>query len=83
MSDLAKKFLKNKKYKLSGKTYKKTTRGFDPDYAYSELLLRSGFYVYYESKDFSELTKKDPASFSYKTFREMYFVHKWFVENIV
>ena len=83
LSDLVKKLFKNKKYQLGGKTYKKTPRGFDPDYAYNELLLHSGFYVYYESKDFSELTKKDPVSFSYKTFKEMYSIHKWFVENIV
>ncbi len=83
LSDLVKKLFKNKKYQLGGKTYKKTPRGFDPDYAYNELLLHSGFYVYYESKDFSELTKKGPISFSYKTFKEMYSIHKWFVENIV
>ena len=83
LNDLVKKLLKNKKYQLGGKTYKKTPRGFDPDYKYNELLLHSGFYVYYESKNFSELTKKDPVSFSYKTFKEMYSVHKWFVENLV
>ena len=82
LSDLVKKLLKNKKYHLGGKTYKKTPRGFDPDYAYNELLLHSGFYVYYESKDFAELTKKGSVSFSYKTFKEMYSIHKWFVENI-
>ena len=83
LNDLVNKLLKNKKFQHGGKTYKKTPRGFDPDYKYSELLLHSGFYVYYESKDFSELTKKDPVSFSYKTFKDMYSVHKWFVENIV
>lgn len=83
LNDLVNKLLKNKKYQLGGKTYKKTPRGFDPNYKYNELLLHSGFYIYYESKDFSELTKKDPVSFSYKTFKEMYSVHKWFVENIV
>jgi uncharacterized protein (TIGR02453 family) len=83
LNDLVNKLLKNKKYQLGGKTYKKTPRGFDPNYKYNELLLHSGFYVYYESKNFSELTKKDPVSFSYKTFKEMYFVHKWFVENLV
>jgi len=82
LSDLVKKLLKNKKYQLGGKTYKKTPRGFDPDYAYNELLLHSGFYVYYESKDFTVLTKKGSVSFSYKTFKEMYSIHKWFVENI-
>lgn len=83
LNDLVNKLLKNKKYQLGGKTYKKTPRGFDPDYKYNELLLHSGFYVYYESKNFTELTKKDPLSFSYKIFKEMYSVHKWFAENIV
>jgi len=83
LNDIVKKVLKKKKYQLGGKTYKKTPRGFDPNYIYNDLLLHSGFYVYYESKNFSELTKKDPASFSYKTFKEIYSVHKWFVENIV
>ena len=83
LSDLIKKLLKNKKYQLGGKTYKKTPRGFDPDYIYNELLLHSGFYVYYESKDFSELTKKDPVINSYKIFKEIFPVHKWFVENLI
>lgn len=83
LNDIVKKVLKKKKYQLGGQTYKKTPRGFDPNYIYNDLLLHSGFYVYYESKNFSELTKKDPASFSYKTFKEIYSVHKWFVENIV
>ncbi len=83
LSDLIKKLLKNKKYQLGGKIYKKTPRGFDPDYIYNELLLHSGFYVYYESKDFSELTKKDPVIASYKIFKEIFTVHKWFVENLI
>ena len=77
------KLLKNKKYQLGGKTYKKTPRGFDPDYKYNALLLHSGFYVYYENKKFTELTKKDPVITSYKIFKELFPVHKWFVENIV
>ena len=83
LSDLVKKLLKNKKFQPGGKTYKKTPRGFDPDYVYSELLLHSGFYVYYESKNFSELSIKDPVSFSFKIFKELYPVHKWFVDNVV
>jgi uncharacterized protein (TIGR02453 family) len=83
LNDLLKRLLKNKIYQLGGKTYKKTPRGFDPNYAYNELLLHSGFYVYYESKNFSELSVKDPVSFSFKIFKEMYPIHKWFVENII
>lgn len=83
LNDLVNKLLKNKKYQLGGKTYKKTPRGFDPDYKYNTLLLHSGFYVYYENKKFTELTKKDPVITSYKIFKELFPVHKWFVENIV
>lgn len=82
LNDLVKKLLKNKKYQIGGKTYKKTPCGFDSDYVYNELLLHGGFYVYYESENFTELTKNDPVSFSYKIFKEMYPVHKWMVENI-
>jgi uncharacterized protein (TIGR02453 family) len=83
LNDLVNKLLKNKKYQLGGNTYKKTPRGFDPGYAYNELLLHSGFYVYYESKNFTELTKKDPVTTSYKIYKELYPLHRWFVENIV
>lgn len=83
LSEISKKLLKNKKFQLGGKTYKKIPRGFDVDYAYNDLLLHSGFYIYYENKDFSELTKKDPVIFSYKIFKEMYPLHKWFVDNTV
>lgn len=83
LNDLINKLLKNKKYQLGGKTYKKTPRGFDPDYKYNELLLHSGLYVSYESKKFNELTKNDPVTFSYKIFKEMLPLHKWFVENLI
>jgi len=83
LTEITKKILKNKKYQLGGRTYKKTPRGFDADYAYNDLLLHSGFYIFYEGKDFSELTKKDPVMVAYIIFKEMYPIHKWFVENIV
>lgn len=83
LSDIVNKLLKSKKYQLGGKTYKKTPRGFDPNYKYNELLLHSGFYIYYESKNFTELTKKDPVINSYRIFKEMLPLHKWFVENII
>jgi len=83
LNDIVNKILKNKKYQLGGKTYKKTPRGFDPEYKYSELLLHSGLYVSYESKNFYELTKNDPVIVSYKIFKEMLPIHKWFVENLI
>ena len=83
LNEIIFKILKNKKFKLGGKTYKKTPRGYDPDYKYNDLLLHNGVYISYESKNFDELTKKDPVIFAYKTFKEMYLLHKWFVENLV
>ncbi len=83
LNNIVTKLLKNKKLLLGGKTYKQTPRGFDPDYKYNELLLHSGLYIYYESKNFTELTKKNPVDFSFKIFKEMHPLHKWFVENIV
>lgn len=83
LNDIVTKLLKNKKLLLGGKTYKKTPRGFDPDYKYNELPLHSGLYVYYESKNFTELTKKNLTDFSFKIFKKMHPLHKWFVENLV
>jgi uncharacterized protein (TIGR02453 family) len=83
LNDVLSTLLKNKKFEIGGKTYKKTPRGFDPDYNYNDLLLHSGLYVYYESTDFNELTKTDPVIFAYKIFKELFPVHKWFVENLI
>jgi hypothetical protein len=47
------------------------------------LLLHSGFYVYYESNDFSELTKRDAVQVAYTIFKDIYPIHRWFVDNIV
>lgn len=81
--EITKKILKNKKYQLGGKTYKKIPRGYDPEYSYNELLLHSGYYLFYESKDFSELTKRDIIKTLFNIFSVMHPLHKWFVKNIV
>lgn len=83
LNEILAKLLKNKKFKLGGKTYKKTQRGFDPDYKYNELLLHSGLYVYYESKKLNELTNKNTVNLSFKIFKEMYSLHEWCVNNLV
>ncbi|MBK7631861.1 MAG: DUF2461 domain-containing protein [Ignavibacteriales bacterium] len=83
LNEIISALLKKKKIKLGGRTYKKTPRGYDPEYKYSELLLHSGLYVSYESSSFDELIKKDPIGFAYKLFKETYPLHKWFVENLV
>lgn len=83
LRDIVSKLLKKKNFKLGGKTYKKTPRGFDPNYKYNELLLHSGLYIFYESNFFNELIKKNPVEFSFRIFKEMYPLHKWFVENLI
>lgn len=83
LNDIILKLLKKKNFELGGKTYKKTPRGFDPDYKYNELLLHSGVYVFYESKKFDELSKKGPVDFTFSVFKDMYPLHQWFVENLV
>jgi uncharacterized protein (TIGR02453 family) len=83
LNEIISKLLKKKSYQLGGKTYKKTPRGFDPNYKYNELLLHSGLYVYYESKNFKELTKKDPADFAFKIFKELSPIHNWLLKNVL
>lgn len=83
LNDILSKLLKKKNIMLGGKTYKKTPRGFDLEQKYGELLLHSGLYVFYESKNFNELIKKDPINFSFKIFKEMLPLHNWFINNFI
>lgn len=73
---------KNKKYLIGGKTYKKTPRGYDSHYKYSDLLLYSGIYAYYEIESLSIFKKKDLLEFTLKTFRDFNPLHKWLVKYI-
>ena len=73
---------KKKNFVIGGKTYKKTPRGFDDNYKYGDLFLYNGLYVYYEKTSFDELIKNDPVDFSFKIFKEMLPLHRWFVENL-
>ncbi|HVO75818.1 MAG TPA: DUF2461 domain-containing protein [Ignavibacteriaceae bacterium] len=83
LDDAVKKVLKNKKYQLGGKYFKRVPKGFDPEYPYAEYLLHNGLYVYYESTDFDELSEgKNPVDFSFKIFRDFLPVHQWIVKSI-
>lgn len=83
LSGLLNRILKNKNYQLGGKTYKKTPRGFDSEYKYADLLLHSGIYLYYESTNFEELTKKDPSAFAFRIYKDLYPLHRWLLENLI
>ena len=73
---------KKKNFIIGGKNYKKTPRGFDDTYKYKDLFLYNGLYAYYEKTSFDELIKSDPVKFSFKIFKEMHPLHRWFVENL-
>ena len=82
LNDIILKLIKKKNILLGGRTYKKTPRGFDPDYKYNDLLLHSGLYVYYKSEKLTELYTKNPVSISFKIFKELFPLHKWCVTNL-
>lgn len=82
LSNIISSILKNKNYSIGGKTYKKTPRGYDSHYKYSDLLLYSGIYAYYEIESLSIFKKKDLLEFTLKTFRDFNPLHKWLVKYI-
>lgn len=82
LSDIISSIKKNKNYLIGGKTFKKTPRGYDSDYKFSELLLYSGVYAFYEIDSLNIFHKKDIVEFSYSVFKEMNPLHKWLIKNI-
>ncbi|MBK6913916.1 MAG: DUF2461 domain-containing protein [Ignavibacteriales bacterium] len=82
LAGLISKLINKNNYKLGGKTFKKTPRGFDPDYKYNHLLLHSGLYLSYEKTSFNDLTKNHPVDFVFKIFKDLHPIHKWCVDNI-
>jgi uncharacterized protein (TIGR02453 family) len=83
LNDIIRGLLKKKTLRLGGKTYKKVPRGYDPDYQYKDLLLHSGIYVFYESDNFEELRKMNPANFAFNFYKKASPLHNWLVENLV
>lgn len=82
LSGIISSIMKNKNYSIGGKTFKKTPRGYDSDYKYSELLLHSGVYSFYEIESLSVFHKKDISEFTYNVFKDMNPLHQWLVKNI-
>lgn len=74
--------LNRKGFQTGGKTYKKTPKGFDPEYPYSDYLLYNGIYIYEEINNLKKLQKTDIVKFTLAKFRDMLPLHKWLVENI-
>lgn len=82
LSNILSTIQKNKKYLIGGKTFKKTPRGYDSEYKYSDLLLYSGVYSYYEIDSLNMFKKTDIVEFSYNVFKDMNPLHQWLVKNI-
>jgi uncharacterized protein (TIGR02453 family) len=70
----------SKKGKLSGKHYKKTPRGFDPDHPNAEYLLYNGLHVMHETKIPNELYSAALVDYCYKWYKDMAPLHQWLVE---
>lgn len=80
---IIKSILRNKGFSFGGKTFKKTPRGYDHDYEYSDLFLYSGIYAFYEVDSLKNFYKKDIVEFAYQTFKEMNPLHQWLVKEII
>ncbi len=74
--------LKNKKYSLGGKKYKKIPKGFNPDSKNAELLLHESVYTFYKSNNLDELKNKNLLNFVYKVFKDMSPLHFWMVKYL-
>lgn len=82
LNNLLNKLLRNKSFKLGGKSYKRIPKGFDENYKFAELLKHSGLYLYYETGNTSELTDKSFVNFCFNTFKQLKPLHNWLVKNI-
>lgn len=82
LNNIIKQLLKNKDFKLGGNTFKRVPKGFDPDYKYSNLLLHSGVYVYYEP-EISFAANKNIVEYCYQIYKKQTILHDWLVKNIV
>ena len=82
LNNILKKILKNKKYSLGGKKYKKIPKGFSPDSKNVELLLHESVYTYYSSNNLEEIKNKNLVNFVYKIYKDMSALHFWMVKYL-
>jgi uncharacterized protein (TIGR02453 family) len=75
--------LKNKDFKLGGKTFKRVPKGFDPEYKYVDLMLHNGIYTYYETNNPSDLKDKNLVDFCFGKFKKQHQLHQWLVDNMI
>ena len=62
------------------KHYKKTPRGFDPEYKYADLLLYDGVAVMYSTQLSEAIFKPEFIDFAFEKFQAMAPLHRWFLK---
>ena len=82
LSKILKSILRNKKYSLGGKKFKKIPKGFNPDSKQADLLLHESVYTFYSSNNLEEIKNKNLVNFVYKVFKDMSPLHFWMVKNL-
>lgn len=83
LASIVKQITKRGLYTVSGKNFKKTPRGYDPESKYAEFLLYDGIYAWYDGMNFNELKKGDAVETVFKRFKDMAPLHEWLVKNIL
>ncbi|MFQ5752750.1 MAG: DUF2461 domain-containing protein [bacterium] len=66
-------------FKLGGRYYKKTPRGFDPNHEHAEYLLYRGLHVGTESNIPEELYSSQIIGYCFEKFQKLAPVHNWLV----
>jgi uncharacterized protein (TIGR02453 family) len=81
--EIIRNIIKNKDFKLGGKTFKRVPKGFDPEYKHADLLLHNGIYTYYETNNLSGLKDKNLVDFCFRKFKKQHQLHQWLVNNMI
>lgn len=79
--DLIVKKLRKKGFKIGGKKFKKTPRGYDHGSPFAEYFLHDGIHVYSEETDLKKLSG-NPVEYVFRLFKEMQPLHHWLVKRI-
>ncbi len=74
--------VESKGYKIGGKHYKRTPRGYDPEHKNAELLLYNGLWAGEEAKIPKELYSSDLLDYCYARFKDMLPIYRWLVEAV-
>jgi uncharacterized protein (TIGR02453 family) len=82
LNHILSRILKNKGFKLGGKSFKRIPKGYELNQKFPDLLLHSGLFIYYEDEHISDLNYKNTLDLSFKIYKQLSPLHNWLVENI-